>query len=63
MRIYNNYSHIAEGRLPDLGGIFVEISNLLWLVPIASLQMIHVYSVLTKGWTGDKRKYVIFDVL
>jgi len=23
--IYNNYSHIAEGRLSDLGGIIVEI--------------------------------------
>jgi len=32
-------------------------------VPIASLQVIHVYSVLIKGWKGDNRKCVIFEVL
>jgi len=35
----------------------------MWLVPIVSLQVIHVYSALTKVWTGDNRKYVIFEVL
>jgi len=35
----------------------------MWLVPIASLQVIHVYSVLMKGWTGGNRKCVIFEVL
>ena len=35
----------------------------MWLVPAASLHVIHVYSVLTKGWTEDNRKCVISEVL
>lgn len=41
----------------------METLNFTWLVLVASLHAVHVYSALRKDWRGNDRKCVLFEDL